>query len=237
MKPIFTFAAIFVMLPLAYAQNTEAPAAPLLDSPENEVEVEEDEARIQIMERVREEVGNTGDDLRIQIMERAQEETSTRRYLETLTPAEIRERVQNAKQNMSEVAKRATELAQDPDRFGGIGEEISSLAQEQNEAQRRIEENFDLVERRTGILRFILGPNRTAVDNLSSLLEENEERILQLEEKLGEVDNEEAREELEEMIEALKDQNVVLHQKIEDGEMPDRSIFGIITSLFARFQR
>jgi chromosome segregation ATPase len=187
-----------------------------------------------------EEVDNQDEEVRVQIMNQAQEgakeTTKTREYLETLTPEEIQEKVGNARQNMGDVARKAQELAQNEERFGGIGEEIATLAKQQEEAQRRIEQNVEKIEARRGILKFFLGADRNALENIDTTIEENEERIATLQELEESVTDDEAREEVSDMIQSLRDQNVALQQKVE-GETQSRGVFGLFTALTNIFRQ
>ncbi|MFA6227644.1 MAG: hypothetical protein WC668_00430 [Patescibacteria group bacterium] len=85
-----------------------------------------------------------------------------------------------AQERRSQVANAVQELLQVAERNGGIGEQVRVIAQEQNQNQEKLEASLEKVQSRSGLAKFFIGPNYGEINNAQKLLEQNRERIQQL---------------------------------------------------------
>ncbi|MGI5827720.1 MAG: hypothetical protein ACOX6V_01720 [Patescibacteria group bacterium] len=165
------------------------------------------------------------------------------------TPGSSRSAV--ARQHMSVVAQRVEALLANPNREGGIGQQVREVAKTQNEAkeqvqeriravaeaqiqaQERIQEQLNKLDERKGFLRNLIGPNFKALKSLQEQIENNEERIAQLVQLKDEVSDPEELEKIEGAITALEEANTSLQEQAETEEKTP-SLFGWLFKLFSK---
>ncbi len=188
---------------------------------------------VQLKESEKETLNNAGDSAKNRIENRITngEGSGIQEYLQTLTPEERQEKAENARQNMSAVAQKVRELLDNEDRFGGIGQEVSQFAREQNEAQIRLEKQYEKIQNRNKLLRFILGPDNKNLDTIKEEIQTNEDRLNDLVSLQEETETDEQKAEIKEMIETIRDQNIALLQTVNQEEA-SVGIFGYIRKLF-----
>lgn len=141
-------------------------------------------------------------------------------------------RNQVAIENMSRVATRVQDLLQ-LRTSGGIGDQVRQIAQEQNQAQDRIQAQIDRIEKRSNLLKSLIGPDFKGIKEVQSLMEQNQMRIQKLEELKEQLTNQSDITMVEEAIQALVDQNTALQDRVslEEGS---NSLFGWLVKLFVR---
>ncbi len=168
-----------------------------------------------VQNRLRQETQNQAEDIKLQIKERVR----TQEQLQTMEPDQAREMSEKAQENMSEVAKKVHELLQDPERFGGIGEQVRVIAQNQNEAQNRLENHYEQLQNRAGFVKMLFGADQNSIEGIKEVITENEGRLAELIELKDSAETVEEAEELDSMIEAISEQNLSLLQQTieEDG--------------------
>lgn len=86
----------------------------------------------------------------------------------------------NAIQRRSEVANAVQEMLQIADRNGGIGQQVRTIAQAQNQEQEKLEASLEKIQDRSGFAKFFIGPNYGEIKNAEKLMEQNLEKIQQL---------------------------------------------------------
>lgn len=145
----------------------------------------------------------------------------------TLTPI----RSQQAREDMSEVANRVEEMLNTRIENQGIDQQIREIAELQNQAQERIENQLQRIEKRTGLMKKIIGPNFKAIKNMEQLMMENQERIDELKNLSSQLDEEESLE-IEKMTDSLEEQNLSLKEKISQ-ETESTGLLGWLFKLFS----
>ena len=171
-------------------------------------------------------VQNEGEEAQIQLENQQEQQTQQEGSVEEKPNA----RSETAREHMSIVAQKAEEFLAE-EREGGIGEKIREVAQNQNQIQEKIGEQFQKLEQRTGFLRRILGPSRKAIKNLNQQMEQNRLQIEKLEEAKQEALRLSEKALIQEMIEGLNETNNFIHQEIAKEERI-LGIIGMILSLF-----
>ena len=184
-------------------------------------EVSTDAEFKQVENRIR--VENEGENTKISTETKQQDSTSSS-Y--TLTPI----RSQQARDNMSEVANRVEEMLNARIENQGIGEQVREIAKVQNQAQERIDSQLQKIEKRTGLMKRIIGPDFKAIKSMEQLMVENQERINELGSLSSQLDDEESLE-IEEMISSLEEQNLSLEERIAQ-ETQSTGLLGWLFKLF-----
>lgn len=82
-----------------------------------------------------------------------------------------------ARERMSVVAKQVESLLADPEREGGIVEQVRLVAREQQQADVMAGEALNQIDAQPGILKILFGADPEQVQNLRHQVEQNHERI------------------------------------------------------------
>ena len=167
---------------------------------------------------------NQGEDYQIQIQEESGQPTSRSDNFPN-------NRSDVARQNMSNVAKEVEKLLADETITGGIGEQVSEIAKNQKQAQEQIENQYNKMKSRGRFLKTLIGPNREAVEETKQIMQQNQQRINELQELSVENLTPEQQENVQGLIDSLTSQNVALQQEVSLEEQV-QGIFGWITKIF-----
>ncbi len=173
---------------------------------------------------------NKGEEIQIQVQNQEQESEGS---LQENQEKNGIPRSENAREHMSAVADKVEELLTADIAKGGVGEEVRQVAQEQKEAQEQIQSQFQKIESRKGILKFIIGPDFQALNNMQKVIEQNRLRIQELTQLKNQLTNQSEIDKVQEVIQALVDQNTALQDKVSLDEK-STSLFGWLFRLFAR---
>jgi hypothetical protein len=107
-------------------------------------------------------------------VERSEERVQREEQLRSMSRSE------RAQARMSDVAKSVQELLANPDRVGGIGQEIRDIAQAQQDQLSGLEADLDDLNSRNGFLKFMVGADRAALNEVKKSAAEIDGRITQL---------------------------------------------------------
>jgi hypothetical protein len=140
-------------------------------------------------------------------------------------------RSDTARQHMSNVAQKVEELLSDEQIQGGIGQRVKVIAQQQKQAQGEITGQLNKLESRQGIMKKLFGADQKAIKNLKQQMEQNQLRIQELQEMQNQVANQAEEAQIQELVQALVEQNTVLEDQIQAEEQVG-SIFGWLLKLF-----
>lgn len=117
----------------------------------------------------------------------------------------------------------------------GIGTEVREIAQAQNEAVERIEQQLQAVENRGAILRVLFGADRAGLEQAKALIQQNTQRVNRLESLRSELTTQDpaAAEEIQQKIQALQQVNAEFDQTVVRSE-GGFSVFGWAMRLLGR---
>lgn len=146
---------------------------------------------------------------------------------------ESKGRSETARQHMSTVAQAVEELLTTQGAKGGIGQQISEVARQQQQAQQDIGGQLDKLEARRGWMKTLFGPDYKAIKNLEQQMEQNQLRIRQLEQLQAKVTNEAEQTQIQEVIQALIEQNTALQEQVQAEEQAG-SLLGWLFKLFIK---
>lgn len=137
-------------------------------------------------------------------------------------PLQRRSRVANAVQEMLNVA----------DREGnGIGEQVKEIAREQNRIHEEIENNLEKLQNRNRFVKFFFGPKYDIADTVEGRVEQHNEKMLQLQNLVGDLVDENLKTQLEEQIQTMEEVKVQIEEKLVE-ETSGFSLFGWVKKLF-----
>ena len=143
-------------------------------------------------------------------------------------------RSETAREHMSIVAQKVEELlTATTTELTGIGQQIREIAHNQKQVQQQIEEQLQKIDGRPQWLKKIFGPAYSSIEQIKQHLEQNQLRIQQLEQTMNQLTNEGEKQMVQEMINALVQQNTVLQNYLNNEEQTS-SLFGKILRFFFR---
>lgn len=227
MKKLFVYLIVMMVVSLGLVVSRVGSKAEAEEMNENEDRVVVNQNRVQTQ--------NEGEETGLQVSTQEQEGLDDENEIEDEDEDEemniISTRSENAREHMSEVAKKVEELLMERTEKGGIGEEVRLVAQAQKQAQEEIQLELGKVEGRGKFIKAMIGPDYKALKNMQQQILENQERIELLEEYKNQLTNESEITMVQETIQALIDQNTALQESVSLEEQT-RSLFGWLIKLF-----
>lgn len=142
------------------------------------------------------------------------------------------EPVQNQEQKRSQVANAVQEMLQIAERNGGVGEQIRTIAQNQNSNQEGLQDRLEKIQGRGRFYKFLIGPNYGEINNAEKLLEENQEKIEELQQIKEELVSTLDIQSLEEQIQVLEESDLEFEKLLTESKK-GISLFGWVSKLFA----
>lgn len=139
----------------------------------------------------------------------------------------------NMTQRRSQVANAVQEMLQVAERSGGIGEQIRTIAQNQNQNQEKIEDSLTKVQNRNTLARFVVGPNYGEINNAQKILEQNRQHIEQLNQIKNQIANQVDQQQLLEQIQLLEQSNLEVEGSLEDAQK-GFSLLGWLFKVFSK---
>ncbi|MDD3170303.1 MAG: hypothetical protein WC410_03575 [Candidatus Paceibacterota bacterium] len=137
----------------------------------------------------------------------------------------------NAEEHRSTVANFVQSLLQVADREGGIGEQVRTIAQQQNQSAEITVQAMEKVQTRNRIKTFFLGSDYKNLGTLRSEAVQTTNRLEQLNTLMESAQNESDKIELQTQIQTLEQEQAKIESfiKAEDGKF---SLFGWFMKLF-----
>jgi len=234
LKNVIKMKKILLVLPIFMAFSL---ASPVFATKSNEAGIQSNQ---QVQQQVKTSPSPTGNQVQNQNQvktqnkgENSQTQVNTREQenLQEGTTTGSQNRNQNAVENMSEVATQVQQSLQIRT-TGNIGEQVRTIAQEQNQAQTQIWEQLNKLDSKGKLARLLTGTDFVAVKNLKQQLEQNQLRIKQLTQLQSQLTKQEDMTAVQETIQALVQENTSLQDRIT-AEDQTKSLFGWLFKLFA----
>ncbi|MFA5172854.1 MAG: hypothetical protein WC435_00420 [Candidatus Paceibacterota bacterium] len=137
----------------------------------------------------------------------------------------------NAEEHHSAVSNFVESLLQVADREGGIGEEVKTISQEQNQSASSTVQIIKKVQTRNKVKTFLLGSDYKNLGVLRSEMVQTENRLEQLNRLVEKVQNEGDKTELQNQIKTLEQEQVKIENfvKTQEGKF---SLFGWFVKMF-----
>lgn len=139
----------------------------------------------------------------------------------------------NLEQHRSAVANAVQGLLQVADRQGGIGQQVRTIAQQQNQSVDTTVTAMEKVQTRSKIKTFFLGSDYKNLGTLRSEMVQTENRLEQLNSLMTSVQNQADKTELQNQIQTLEQEELKIENfiKAQEGKF---SLFGWAARLFNR---
>lgn len=140
-----------------------------------------------------------------------------------------------ATQRRSRVANAAQQMLQVAERNQGVGQQIRTIAQNQNQNQKEIETTLEHVKNNRGnaVWRFFFGPNYKYINMAENKLATHAEKLEELKELASQIENEADVEILKEQIEIMEQAKTELAGEIKE-ESRGFSLFGWLNKIISK---
>ncbi len=133
----------------------------------------------------------------------------------------------------SEVANAVHALLQIASSTGGVGQEIRTIAQNQEKNQETLQTNLQKIASRSGILSFLIGPDYGAIKAAQATLAQNEEQITALNQIKSKIANASDTQALAAQIQTLTQANAGIQANLSASQK-GFSLFGWLVSAFVK---
>jgi hypothetical protein len=185
--------------------------------------------------RVENEVENRENNPDIGEMTEAEKEARVESDIEE-SKSEYEPKNDTARSRRSKVATAAEELIRASMQISnsGVGDQIRTIAQTQNEYQDEINRSIDNSENRSAFARFFIGPNYTELKNIQRIMEQNRLQIRVLEQLRLQLQNEGEETNIQSQISVLQEQNIALENELDNLD-DGFSLFGWISRWLAKY--
>jgi hypothetical protein len=211
---VFAFVSIFATSTYAVGQNNNAKTNNQ-DQQENQV-------------------SNQGEESQIQARNNEQVQLETANGVQSQQQAQIAnngEDTQNHERYQNTVSSFVKNLLEVADREGGIGEQVRTIANQQNQSAEKTIQAMEQIQTRSKVKTFFIGSDYKNLGMLRSEIVQTRNRLEQLNKIMENVQNEGDKTELQNQIDTLKQEQTKIENFIKDDENKF-SIFGWFVKLF-----
>lgn len=139
-------------------------------------------------------------------------------------------------QRRSRVANAVQEMLQVAERNQGVGQQIRTIAQTQNQNQEQIEAEMNQVKNRGQLRKFFFGPDYKSLNSIEDKLADSTEKINQLKELAKQITEQADIEILENQIEVMEQIKKELKEEV-GLESSGFSLFGWLNKIFSRYSK
>lgn len=163
---------------------------------------------------------NMGEETQIQTRTEEQIRAQTKQDIES-TKQQYQSKDNAVNSHASEVAKAVQSMLAVANRTNNpsIGEQIRTIAREQNQAVDSVNKAIDKIQERSGVAKFFIGANYSQMKEVKKIMEQNQERIRELQQIMVKLTNESDKTEIQSQINVLELQNLNLaNQLTEEGK-------------------
>ena len=138
----------------------------------------------------------------------------------------------NEEKKGNNVANAIKEMLYLADRNSGIGQQVKTIAQTQVQNQEKLETSLQKVQSRGGLVKFFVGPNYSAINDVKNMLEQNKEQIKQLNQVKNQLTNQNDMQSLVQQIQILEQANFEIEDSLGMGQK-GFSLFGWMFRMFS----
>ncbi|MFC1678360.1 hypothetical protein ACFLZ9_01385, partial [Patescibacteria group bacterium] len=138
-----------------------------------------------------------------------------------------------ATQRRSRVANAVQQMLQVAERNQGVGQQIRTIAQEQNQNQEQIEASMEKVKNRGRLKKFFFGPDYKNLSSVEDRLVNHTEKLEQLKELVSQITNDADAETLEEQIVVMEQIKTELKNEVTE-ESKGFSLFGWLNKMLSK---
>jgi hypothetical protein len=135
-----------------------------------------------------------------------------------------------SEQRRSQVAAAVQAMLQIAERNGGIGQQVRTIAQNQNQNQEKLEKNMETIQSRSGLAKFFVGPNYGEIKDAQKTLEQNKAQIRQMNQIRTQLSNQGDQQQLAEQIKILEQTDQEIETLVGDAQ-GGFSLFGWLNKI------
>lgn len=239
-KLFYVLCAFLVLAPFSssVAQSSQSKAAKAITNASSNVNSSASQDRDQDQDRVRDQDRDgdcDGDGILNYLDEDMDESINACKQYENRNRFEhtYNARSENARLHMSIVAKAVEELLRFGDELDDrtIGEQIREIAQQHGQSVEKIAEDEDTLSQRSGVLKFLIGPDYAAIDEINQQMEQIRNQVRELNQIRTQLQNEGDQTELQNQIQILELQLNSFQNSLNSQEEVF-SLFGWLAKLF-----
>jgi len=160
---------------------------------------------------------NPGTGVQTQTRTEEQIQTQTQQDIES-TKQQYQSKDNTVNSHASEVAKSVQAMLEVSNRTNdpSIGEQIRTIAREQNQSVDNANKAMDKIQERSGLAKFFFGSNYGQMKEVKQIIEQNQERIRELQQIMTNLSNETDKTEIQNQINVLELQNLNLANQLAD---------------------
>jgi hypothetical protein len=136
-------------------------------------------------------------------------------------------------QRRSNVANAVQEMLLVAERDAGIGQQLKTIAQAQNQNQEKLEAGLQKVQSRSNFATFFIGPNYGEINRAQKLIEQNREQINQLNQIKNQLSDQADAQNLNQQIQTLEQANLQIENSFQNTQK-GFSLFGWMFKLFSK---
>lgn len=151
----------------------------------------------------------------------------------SVQPQENEQLSQNLDDSLQKVSNQVHNLIDTVGAKGGIGQQVSDIAQNQTKIQDQIKSSVSQLASRSAVSKFFIGSDKKAVKQMEQQKEQNQLLIQQLEELKTKTTNNNDLDQIQQTIDLMTYQNSSLQETI-DSELKVNGLFGWLVNLFNR---
>ncbi|NOQ68099.1 hypothetical protein GQ568_01505 [Patescibacteria group bacterium] len=128
-------------------------------------------------------------------------------------------------QRRSRVANAVQEMLAVAERNPGIGQQVRTIAQNQNQEQEEMEDALEVTKKRSGVVKFLIGPNYKELKKVENRLENHKNRLEELKGLRAQLENSADAEVLTQQIQIMEQIGAELENEVNE-EKQGISLFG-----------
>jgi len=136
-------------------------------------------------------------------------------------------------QNRSRVANAVQEMLGVADRNGEVGQQIRTVAQNQEQNQQEMEVELNKAKGRSGIVKLFIGPNYKELKKVENRLENHNKNLEELKKLRNQITDDVDKNIMEQQIQVMEQVQVELENEVAD-EKKGASLFGWLFRWFAK---
>lgn len=207
--------ALFALPATALAVSTNANQGTVTSSPNSTATSTSTQAATET--RTQTQTNNPGTGVQTQTRTEEQVQTQTQEDIAS-TKQQYQAKSASAGSRSSEVAKAVQNMLEVANRTNdpGIGDQIRNIAREQNQAEDKANQAMDRIQERSSVAKFFIGANYSQMKEIKQIMEQNQERIRELQQIMTQLSNSADQTELQNQISVLEIQNLNLSNQLQD---------------------
>lgn len=201
-----------------------------IDKDIDDIEVSDEQRRIQ---ELKEQSQGTGQGLEQEVVDEKGQIKEGVLGEEKMAKKAVQRGSEKSEERRSQVANAVQEMLMVAERNAGVGQQIRTIAQTQNQVQEHAEQAIQEAQKRSKLVKFFIGPNYGRLKQVEENLGINAEQLKELKELKNQIENPEDVAILEQEIANIEQARADLELEVKN-EKKGFSLFGWMNRLFSK---